>query len=145
MRRYKNNILCFVISFLFVLILYPSNVSLASLIDSGTCGNGLTWTLDEDGVLTISGSGAMYDWYSSSVPWKKSKEKIKTVIFDGTITSIGQCAFYECKNLTQITLPNSISSIGNEAFSKCINLTSINIPLKSLNKKTFISILWVII
>lgn len=29
----------------------------AAEIDSGTCGDGLTWTLDDAGTLTVSGAG----------------------------------------------------------------------------------------
>ncbi len=44
------------------------------------------------------------------------------------VTSIGEAAFYYCKNLTSITLPEGIEEIGDFAFQKCINLENINIP-----------------
>ena len=45
----------------------------------------------------------------------------------GTVTSIGDKAFYRCHSLTNINIPNSVTSIGNEAFG-CCHLTNINIP-----------------
>ncbi len=47
---------------------------------------------------------------------------------DGSVTSIGDYAFYYCTILTSITIPNSVTSIGDYAFSYCISLTSITIP-----------------
>ena len=45
-----------------------------------------------------------------------------------SVTSIGNEAFYECKGLTSIEIPNSVTSIGNEAFWGCRGLTSVTIP-----------------
>ena len=47
---------------------------------------------------------------------------------DGSVTSIGSYAFYNCKDLTSITIPDSVTSIGEYAFCRCTNLTSIIIP-----------------
>ncbi len=112
----------------------------------------LTWKLYEDGKLTISGTGAMKDYNAAenlSPAYNNSKVK-KVVIEDGvtsigerafsncstlisitipkSVTSIGKTAFYNCTSLTNITIPNSVTSIGNLAFSYCRSLTSITIP-----------------
>lgn len=92
-------------------------------IDSGTCGDNLTYTLDNNGVLTISGMG---DMQNSSFGWNKNK--IKSVIINDGVTSIGDSAFYRCTGLTSVTIPDSIISIGDSAFSSCSGLTSITIP-----------------
>ena len=44
------------------------------------------------------------------------------------VTSIGKNAFFDCKSLTSITLPNSVKSIGIGSFTYCESLTSITIP-----------------
>lgn len=53
---------------------------------------------------------------------------IPSVINGYTVTSIGDCAFYNCTSLTSITIPNSVTWIGDYAFSGCTSLTSITIP-----------------
>ena len=88
----------------------------------------LTWKLDADGTLTISGTGAMknYDYDNPSPVCNNSNVK-KVVIEDG-VTSIGNWAFESCSSLTSITIPNSVTSIGAYAFSNCYYLTNITIP-----------------
>jgi len=97
---------------------------------SGTCGDNLTWVLDDNGTLTISGTGAMTNWnnYGSQPPWYSSNESIKKVIINNGVTNIGDYAFDYCTILTSITIPNSVTSIGNQAFFDCVSLTSITIP-----------------
>ncbi len=97
---------------------------------SGKCGDNLTWSLDTDtGVLTVSGTGDMYNWSSvSNVPWYSSRSSVKTVVIGDSVTSIGDYAFYSCTGLTSVTIGNSVTSIGNYAFYSCTGLTSVTIP-----------------
>ena len=93
---------------------------------SGTCGENLTWSYDASTyTLTISGTGEM-EGYSSISPW--SNLNVKHGILDYGVTSIGECAFYKCTDLTSITIPDSVEIIGGFAFSGCTGLTSITIP-----------------
>ena len=94
-----------------------------------TESDGLTWTLDYDGKLTISGTGAMkdYDYNNNQSPVYMNSSVKKVVIEDG-VTSIGNWAFYKCTSLTTITIPDSVTSIGEAAFRGCSSLTSITIP-----------------
>ena len=92
-------------------------------VDSGTCGDNLTYTLDSNGVWTIPGTG---DMQNSSFGWNKNK--IKSVIISDGVTSIGDSAFFNCTSLTSVTIPDSIISIGDSAFSSCSGLTSVTIP-----------------
>ena len=96
--------------------------------DSGSCGDNLTWTLDDNGTLTISGTGSMTNYNrSGSYPWD-TKNSVKKVIINSGVTSIGDNAFYACTALTSVTIPNSVTSIGEGAFIGCSGLTSITIP-----------------
>ena len=90
----------------------------------------LTWKLDADGKLTISGTGAMKDYNSDDNPSPASQKKdsVKKVVIEDGVTSIGDSAFSYCSSLTNITIPDSVTSIGDSAFSGCWDLTSITIP-----------------
>ncbi|MBR2021766.1 MAG: leucine-rich repeat domain-containing protein, partial [Clostridia bacterium] len=62
--------------------------------DSAACGDSLTWSLDEDGVLSISGEGAMYNWDSvKDTPWYSDIDKISQIVVYEGVTSIGSNAF----------------------------------------------------
>ena len=101
----------------------------AELLDtsSGTCGDNLTWTLESpSGQLTISGTGAMYDWSEGSRPWPGYR--VRRVVIENGVTSIGKNAFSYCSNLTNISIPDSVTAIGNSAFRNCSSLTEITIP-----------------
>jgi hypothetical protein len=84
----------------------------ASADKSGTCGDNLTWTLVEStGTLTIEGNGAMYCYSPNSgmfslgyAPWYNDREKIINIVVENGMTNIGDYAFYNCINLSSITL-----------------------------------------
>ena len=105
-------------------------------VDSGYCGadNGgenLKWTLDNNGVLTISGSGAMKDYPRDEnvrLDWYVRKKDIRSVVLDNRITHIGNYAFDKCTNIESVrytdytgnagvALPESVTTIGVHAFS----------------------------
>ena len=91
---------------------------------SGDC----TLTLS-DGVMTISGSGAMADCANAtSQPWKDYRSSITSVEVEEGVTYIGNLAFYNCKNMTSVVFPSSLTGIGNYAFMYCSGLTSVTIP-----------------
>lgn len=95
---------------------------------SGTCGDDLIWVLNSDGSLTISGTGLMADYSDGGSPWNDFNVEILTIVIEGGVTSIGNCAFYGCDSLTDVTIPDSVTSIGNEVFCYCQSLSSITIP-----------------
>lgn len=105
-------------------------------VDSGYCGaddggENLRWTLDNNGVLTISGSGAMkdYTWDENvRLDWYVRKKDIRSVVLDNRITHIGDYAFDKCTNIESVrytgytgnagvALPESVTTIGVHAFS----------------------------
>ena len=108
------------------------NAIAASAASSGNCGDSgsnVTWLLDDNGTLTISGSGKIEDYRSDiDQPWYSNRSDITSVVIEPGVTSIGSLAFYECSNLTSITIPSGLTSIGDYAFWNCTGLTSITIP-----------------
>lgn len=96
---------------------------------SGKWGDNITWEFFEDGTLKFSGIGDMPTvYYESDIPWAGLREEINKVIIDKGVTSIGDYAFYDCSNLTSITIPDSVTEIWNYTFRNCSNLTDITIP-----------------
>lgn len=106
----------------------------------GTCGDNLTWVLSNSNVLTISGTGDMYDYDSSTMPWYDYNADITSVVIEDGVTSIGQYAFYGCK-MTSISIPEGciFSAVkanrtdGTENYKghqlmNCTKLTSLVIP-----------------
>ena len=73
----------------------------------------------------------VYASESNSSAYTGSVTIPETVTYEGvtySVTLIGNSAFYKCRSLTSVTIPNSVVEIGNSAFHKCISLTSIKIP-----------------
>ena len=98
--------------------------------DSGTCGEKLTWSLDDNGNLIVEGNGAMDDWVRPTLtaPWSDYSDNIISVVINDGVASIGNQAFYKFTSLNNVTIPQGITSIGYEAFYGCENLTTISIP-----------------
>lgn len=87
---------------------------------SGTCGSDLTWTLSDEGVLTISGTGAMKNYSASSyAPWYSRCSDIVQIVLEDGVTSIGAYAFYDCSSVTEVTIQASVTYINTTAFSGC--------------------------
>lgn len=106
---------------------------------SGTCGENLSWTLDEEGTLTISGTGAMadYDWEENLAPW--ADYKIITVVIESGVTTIGAYAFDRCSELTSVTIPAGVETIETFTFYCCDNLESVTISegVKNIKESAF--------
>ncbi len=94
---------------------------------SGTCGTNLKWTLT-DGVLNITGSGAMDDYTAGNSPWDDYFTSITSIKLPSGLTTIGSYAFYFCYKVQSITIPSKVTSIGNNAFYYCDGLKSVTIP-----------------
>jgi len=100
--------------------------------ECGAQGDNLLWELDPStGVLTITGSGAMYDWTSDTDrPWYSLRAQITSVVLPSGITSLGKYAFRGTDivsiNMTE-NYPAGLTTINQEAFFST-QLTSVTIP-----------------
>ena len=100
------------------------------VIVNGTCGQEADWVLNETkGVLTISGTGIVYNYSSeNSAPWNKYAEKITSVVVAEGITKLGNYAFAGCTKLASVELPKTLTTIGSYAFLDCAALAQIALP-----------------
>ena len=110
----------------------------AATTASGTCGEHLTWTLDDVGTLTISGTGAMDNWpFGMDAPWEGVKKSIIKVVIGNGVTSVGEEAFSDCTDLQTISIPDSVVSVGDTPFRNCSKLNyNIYDNAKYLGNKT---------
>ncbi len=124
-QHYSTLLPLFVACIAVVSVITAVGVSDSSDAESGTCGTGVTWTLTGT-ELTISGTGVMNNYYSSSAtPWGTLITKL--TVEEG-VTSVGSYAFEDCIYLSSVVLPISMKSIGNHAFDSCSSITSIQVP-----------------
>lgn len=102
---------------------------------SGRCGESVTWQLDGNGTLTLSGTGATWDFrndasyfdYHGEAPWQDYRDSIKSIQISAGITEIGASAFDFCNNLKSVTIPDTVQVIGPFSFY-ATGLESINLP-----------------
>jgi len=103
----------------------------------------VTATLD-DGILTISGTGAMRDFSQTSgittAPWRGHLELLTAVFIEDGVTIIGVSAFSGCTGLTEIIIPNSVTTVGVDAFSNT-GLIEVTIPnsVTSIGTRAFLN------
>lgn len=110
---------------MFIMTLFTSvniNAESGKLLGSSS----ITWTLDDSGTLTVTGSGDMPNATSSTLPFKDLKSKIKSIVISGDITSVGDYVFYELTSTTSLTITAPITSTGNYSFASCSALSTIN-------------------
>lgn len=148
MKKLSRIVLTMAILLLWAALL-PTQAQAAEFVASGTCGESITWSLDDGGILTISGSGEMTNYDYSNSPWN-SNEAIKQIVIEEGVTTVGAWAFYGCTELesvsvagtvvsigshafagsgiTELSLPESVQSIGEYAFYDCGSLVSASLP-----------------
>ncbi len=154
MKTTSKRILAVLLSTIILISLSSLPVSGSDIEESGFCGGNVSYTLDSDGVLTISGSGDMADygiiggtdpdgneWHEGENSPFYNNESIKKVIVEHGITSIGDGIFEECTKISSVTIPNSVTSIGKSSFYHCCGITNITIPdsVISIDDNAFIS------
>ena len=121
-----------VIMVLVIIVTIPTIIPITAHAETnGKCGIDASWSLSDDGVLSVKGTGKMTDYgpYAGTTvpPWNDLKDSIKQVIIDADITSIGDYAFTNCKNLNNVFVSDSVKSIGMLAFQECSNLQTIKL------------------
>ena len=100
-----------------------------------------TWVLTADGTLTFTpteqkledGQTNMKNYWKVNgvlvLPWTAYADQITKVVIEEGIHDIGQMAFYELPNLTEVQLPESAVEIRHYAFKNCKKLTTINLEV----------------
>ena len=114
----------------------PDDPEANKIVAQGPLEGGLSWKLTNAGTLTISGNGAMPDYSSvGDQPW--SGKKIRKVVIQNGVTSIGSCAFWKCE-LLSVEIPSSVQNIGNSAFRES-DIISVKIPssVKTISDSAF--------
>lgn len=104
------------------------NKKVSRTAQNESCGETATWALD-NGVLTISGTGAIADYSDTSeIPWKDQKKTITKIVIENGITEIGIQAFYDCTNVTEVVFPDTLTTIKRGAFFQCYSLEAAILP-----------------
>lgn len=103
--------------------------ALSAALDSGSIGDGLSWSLSRSGVLTISGSGKMPDFSSvaNAAPWDKQKDKIQSVVIESGVQSISGGAFSGCTALEKLSISETVTQIAPNAFGGCTSLAAFEV------------------
>jgi len=107
------------------------------VIASGTCGEDIVWTLSADGILTVSGEGAIPS--SADITDNIDRDSVKKIVLESGVTEIGSFAFSLCNNLTEVIIADTVTTIDNSAVSDCPALREIHIPasVTSLSENAF--------
>lgn len=129
----KRSVISILLTICIFLALPLTAMAQADTVAAGICGENVTWTLDSEGTLTISGSGPMADYPYGAVdselhPWLRYEEDIKSIVIENGVTYIGDCTFNGSTALASVSIPSTVTAIGESAFKGCTSLTSITIP-----------------
>lgn len=123
-KNMKKRILSIVLALCMLISLTPMAFADAP---GGSCGENLTWTLDANGTLTVSGKGEV-NWDGAPNPWLDYKSDIKSLVIGEGVTSVSGAAFMGCQNLESVSFPDTLKEIHMSAFSDCTSLKELVIP-----------------
>lgn len=114
---------CRSILLLLLLLVLPNGVKAQTVLETGKCGDNLTWTYTDDCTLTISGKGPMYDYtyrddedygVFCNTPWKDLP--FDKLVIERGCTRIGDAAF-SVRCAREVYIPETVTSVGSEAFA----------------------------
>lgn len=88
----------------------------ASDIASGDCGERVTWRIEYDGALFITGTGEMDDYEQGTAPWYEYRDSITCAYIEHTVTYVGDYAFADCPNMKEVTFLGDKPEIGSRIF-----------------------------
>lgn len=83
---------------------------------------------DQDGTLTISGTGGTYSYQKNGSPFQAYKDQVKKVIISDGVTFIGAYMFYDFKNITNVSIADSVTGFDKGAFEGCTGITELKLP-----------------
>ena len=127
MRKFGKWTVAVIVALLCVMMV---GVASASTVASGKCGDNVRWTVDSNGTLTISGTGAMASGTFNLSLWGEMwiyYPDVRHVVIEEGVTTIGAFAFFDWGDLKSVSIPSTVTKIGEEAFGGT-GLTSVNIP-----------------
>ena len=124
---------------------WPLVVVSEELPISEAAGDNLNWSFDEaTGVLSVNGTGPMYDFITVRPPWYEYKDEICEVRIDEGVTTVGAGAFQKCLNLFALRLPDSLAAIGAKACYGCTELCAVVVPagIQVIGDSAFAGLNW---
>ena len=110
-----------------VLLCPAGRAEAAEILYSGNCGTEVVWTLNDEGVLTVSGSGDMVFANYGEAPWRSYANQIQKVVVTEGVTSVAPCAFQNAPRLKEAEIAGSVSVLGSDAFWSCVSLSSVTL------------------
>lgn len=106
---------------------------------SGTCGENVFWKIENADTVRFYGVGKMDESFGEGGPWCDHRDDITKIVIEDGITSIGNSAFYYCRDIEEVSLGQDVEEIGSYVFMQCSSLKKINFPssLKIINSGAF--------
>ena len=130
----KKKLIAWLLVICMAISLLPSAALADTAATSGKCGDNVTWVFSDDGTLTISGKGKMWDYGTTHgyAPWtiwssRTISDNLKRIVIEGGVESIGDEAFPGLDYVESVEIANTVTSIGAGAFSDT-KISSINLP-----------------
>lgn len=127
MTQTAKKLVTIIVAFTVSLILIiTANAETPTIVSAGKCGDNVTYTLDTNGLMTISGTGEMWNLNEyAEQPWYDIRGDVKELKILHGVTSIGERTFHNAFALIKVTIPSTVTKIGYRAFSDCTSLVII--------------------